>query len=231
MTDPKSKGNTKKANEEWEFTDVRKKIKPEMANDEGEPHAKGRIRVPQKQQTLKLDQASVPKARTRSAMASEMQRLASKNEGDIFKLAPFSKRSAAFVIDSAFTAAIVFAAAASAPFWRMLIQIFLDKYNLQLILPETLVMKSIVVLSEFWVLFFCLVIPVAFFNHSLGKKIFGLKVRGNEKYTISISQAFMRELIMKPIGILILAGFVTPFNSKNKLAIHDMAANTIVIED
>jgi uncharacterized RDD family membrane protein YckC len=78
---------------------------------------------------------------------------------------------------------------------------------------------------------FLIIIPVSFFNTSFGKKIFNLKIRGRERYTISLSLAVKRELILKPLSIIILAGFITPFFSKNRLSIHDMIAETIVIEE
>jgi uncharacterized RDD family membrane protein YckC len=36
---------------------------------------------------------------------------------------------------------------------------------------------------------------------------------------------------MKPIGMIILAGFFTPFFTKDQLAIHDMVTDTFVIDD
>jgi uncharacterized RDD family membrane protein YckC len=75
------------------------------------------------------------------------------------------------------------------------------------------------------------VIPVAFFNTSFGKKIMGLRIRGIETYSLSVSTAFSRELIMKPISIILIAGFITPFISKKALSVHDFLAKTIVIKD
>ena len=73
-------------------------------------------------------------------------------------------------------------------------------------------------------------IPLAFYNATLGKKFTGIRVRSCDRYTVSIAQAFKREVIMKPIGILILAGFIVPMFSKKRQGIHDSVAKTVVIE-
>jgi len=77
-------------------------------------------------------------------------------------------------------------------------------------------------------LFICL--PVAFYNHSYGKKIVGLKIRGTQKYTISLVQAIQREIVYKPLGILIVVGFFIPFFNKKHQALQDFLAETHVIE-
>ena len=87
------------------------------------------------------------------------------------------------------------------------------------------------VLSVFFALFFLVVIPVAFFNVSVGKKLTGQRVRGDNKYTLSISQAFQRELIFKPISIACLVGFILPFFDKKKKSLHDKMAGTFVIKE
>lgn len=57
---------------------------------------------------------------------------------------------------------------------------------------------------------------MALFNNSFGKKILKLKVRGDEKYTLSINEAITREFIAKPLSIACLAGFILPFFNKEK---------------
>ena len=109
-------------------------------------------------------------------------------------------------------------------------QNFLDDYKLHLVISEWLTMNILRGGIGLVVLFFFIVLPVAFFNISFGKKIIGLRIRGTENYRLSISQAFNRELIFKPLGIIIIAGFITPFISKKEQSIHDMLTNTIVIE-
>lgn len=230
MTKPKD-GEDKKISEDWAFSVVGTKLKDEDKHNPAESRVKEIKRGIPKKQKLILDTGSVPRTKTRSAMAMELQGEIEKDEGDVYSLAPEWKRGIAFIIDLFFTVGILHSVKVAAPFLRKLIQFFLDNYKLQFIVSEAFVMNTIIVVSGFAALFFLIVIPVAFFNYSLGKKILGLRVRGGDKYTISISQALSRELIMKPLSILIIAGFVTPFFSKRKLSIHDMITHTFVIED
>jgi uncharacterized RDD family membrane protein YckC len=178
---------------------------------------------------LTLDEAALPRTRTRSAMAMEMgDEGEEKNE---FNLASYFKRGFALVFDTTFFYLLLIFIKWSAPIFRQIIQFFLDKYNLEFLIPEALVLKIIMGLLGILAVLFLIIIPVSFFNTSFGKKIFNLKIRGRERYTISLSLAVKRELILKPLSIIILAGFITPFFSKNRLSIHDMIAETIVIEE
>lgn len=234
MTDRKDNGDedkdkTKDSTGEWEFSKLAPSPKETASVDI--PTAPNKKIRALKKQSLVLDTGAVPRTKTRSAMALEMDDGPEKEMGDVFNCAPLYKRAIAFIIDSLFLVGLYYLVELIAPLWLQLIYYFLDSYKLQLLIPEALVIKSILLVSGFMALFFLVVIPVAFFNHSLGKKILGLKVRGEDKYSISIMTAFSRELIMKPISLLILAGLVTPFFTKKKLSIHDMITHTFVVED
>lgn len=213
---------------EWEFNAV--KVKSEAAPERKMARAKiseGRA----KSESLALDEGAVPRTKTRSAMAMEMMGEQEQDEKDVFEYAPYHKRGIAFILDTVFTAGILYVAKMSAPLWRLPIQMFLDKYKLELWISDPVLVNILIAVNIILAVFFFIIIPVAFFNHSLGKKIMGLKIRGEDKYTISISEAFQREIIMKPLGIIILAGFIMPFFSKQKMSIHDKVVHTLVIEE
>lgn len=235
MNKPKDGDKDNKNTEEWHFSDVMIKrpieqMPPSSTSSKTSKSKEARVPI-RKERKLTLDVGAVPRTKTRSAMAMEMQGLEDKKSGDLYDLAPFPKRAIAFILDSIFLVALLRGAKSASPVIRSLIQFFLDKYNLQFIIPETLVMKIILGLTTFGMLFFFILIPVAFYNHSFGKKILGLRVRGEERYTISIFQALKRELIMKPISIAIIAGFITPFYNEKRQSIHDKLTHTFVIED
>ncbi|MGZ3807010.1 MAG: RDD family protein [Bacteriovorax sp.] len=219
--------------QEWDFTDVRSPVKLEQgqAGTESRPKALDSRKVQRKDPSLKLDEHNSSRAKTRTAMAKELEDQKRKNEEDVFHLASIPKRATAFVLDALFMMSIPFILKLTSPICRKLIQLFLDKYKLRLLLPEPLFMKGILAVNGFIALYFLVVIPLAFFNLSFGKKMLGLRVRGENRYTLSIGQAFKRELIMKPLSILLIAGFITPFFSKKRLSIHDMLAGTFVIEE
>lgn len=164
-------------------------------------------------------------------MAAALTNMANEEEEVLsFKLASFPKRFIAFVIDMAFAAVLGIAVYFTTPILRSLIQLFLDKYKLQFWLPEPIVMQLIFTADAIVMIFLFICLPVAFYNHSYGKKIVGLKIRGTQKYTISLVQAIQREIVYKPLGILIVVGFFIPFFNKKHQALQDFLAETHVIE-
>jgi len=187
--------------------------------------------VTRKEPGLSLDEGTVPKMRTRSEMAAALTNMANEEEEVLsFKLASFPKRFIAFVIDMAFAAVLGIAVYFTTPILRSLIQLFLDKYKLQFWLPEPIVMQLIFTADAIVMIFLFICLPVAFYNHSYGKKIVGLKIRGTQKYTISLVQAIQREIVYKPLGILIVVGIFIPFFNKKHQALQDFLAETLVIE-
>ncbi len=215
---------------QWDFTS----IQPKLNNKEPKNFQQFQITdsnsIKKKSQNteLELDNASVPKPKSRTTMANEIYE---KNQviDDIYNYASPIRRGVALLIDLLFSFGLSILVYTSAPLSRKLIQIYIDKYNLQLLLPESITLKLIIAINGFLIAFFFIIIPLSFYNSSLGKKLIGISVRGTNSYTISISQAILRELIMKPISILIAVGFVTPFFTKKKQSIHDMLSETIVI--
>jgi len=77
--------------------------------------------------------------------------------------------------------------------------------------------------------FFLVVIPLSFYNITLGKVLFGLRVRGPDKYTLSIIQSFQREFIFKPLSTASIIGIAWALFSKERLTLHDKAAQTVVV--
>jgi uncharacterized RDD family membrane protein YckC len=224
----KSSALQSESKSEWEFDAVVKNSLPKKEQLKVSNHLENKERA---QNKLALDENAVPKSRTRSAMARDMQIEDDENLDDIISLATIVKRSVAFAIDTIFLIGLISFTKYTAPLWRKLLQYLLDSYKYKLIIPESVVMYIILGLAGFCLLFALIIIPISFFNTTIGKKIVGLQVRGDKKYSISLTQAMSREFIMKPISILIIAGFITPFISKKRLSIHDMVCNTIVVDD
>lgn len=227
--DKKDSDNVDNKDTEWDFNLINPAQDKKSSTEPCKEKAKTKTTKSLKNESLKLDTASVPKSKTRSAMAKDIN--PQELEKDFFEFAPYISRGIAFILDLALLMALAFFVKFSSLVWRQVVQIFMDRYNLQFIIAESDVMKIINVINAFVTFFFIVIIPAAFFNVSFGKKVMGLRVRGLDKYSISIEQAFKRELIMKPISILIIVGFITPFFSKNRQSIHDMVAGTIVIKD
>lgn len=230
MNDDRDGKPGNKGDDEWEFTNVGSKIQLEKSKQEPPPHKREKI-ISKKNNKLVLDDGSVPRTKTRSAMALEMQGQDEDNLKDVYNLAPIPKRAVAFVLDLGFLAGLMYVARFASPAVRFLVQLIMDRYKFKFIFPEPEVMNAITGINGIVLVFFLVIIPVAFFNTSFGKKIMGLRIRGNEKYTLTISEAFKREVIMKPLSIALVFGFITPFFSKKRQSIHDMLSGTIVIEE
>lgn len=215
-----------KKNDDWDFSKVNVDVKKESTTTKVVLST-----GPKKSPKLELDTSSVPKNKTRTQMYNEMAINDVKDEGDVFTYASFIKRGIALIFDSFFMAMLVYISFMAAPLYQNVINGFLDKYNLRLHFSETIAIQIAIVFMAFLLVFFLVIIPLAFYNHSFGKKILNLKLRGDEKFTLSIAQVIKRELIFKPVSIVLLAGFIMPFFSKHKQSLHDFLAHTIVIED
>lgn len=219
MSDEKNK------NQDWEF----KVNYPDKKNKNLESEISAPVL--EKQSSLVLDDTISNRPKTRTAMAKVLEKEKIDDIRNCYSLASIPKRGLAFVLDLVFFYFIFLIVKFSSSSVRGAIGRFVDGHNYKIIISEAIVMKLIMGGLGLIILFFWVVIPVSFFNVSFGKKLLGLRVRGTDKYSISIIQAFMRELVMKPLSFLIIAGFFTPFISKKRLSIHDMLADTIVIDE
>lgn len=217
--------------EDWEFTTVKPQVKYEEPSAPTESQVIDTKVVERRKPNLSLDETSVPKMRTRSEMAAALINHLEEDEEELsYVVAPHAKRVIALALDAVFAALLAVIVFYSAPVVRSLVQMWMDKYKLQFSLPEPIVLNIIMGIDAVVAVFFFICLPVAFYNHSFGKKMIGLKIRGQEKYSMSLVQAIQRETVYKPLGILLLAGFFVPFFNKKNLALHDYLAETVVID-
>ena len=199
---------------------------PSMA-DEVDHSAK----VPTKTQKLKLDEKGYKPSRTRVEMYNELERQEKKLDEDVFVYANPIFRGIAFIIDLGFMYGLYLLAHLLVKPITFVIQLFLDKYKLQIMLSQDLYLMSVLVFSICFVALLGVLVPLAFFNTSLGKRIFGLRVRGDDFYTLNLGLALQREFIFKPISVGLVIGFIFPFFNKEKKSLHDKFARTFVIKD
>ena len=234
--DPKESNETDEHKWDFKVGDLKigKSEKTEKSNDGQKKNTiqlKSLHKTQKSEYKLELDHSSVLKSKTRSALAFELDQKFNNMAEDSFTLAPLPKRAIAFILDFLLMTGFVYFIKFTSTLISEFIHLFMGGQSFKLMISEAQMMNLLICSLGFLLLFFFVVIPVAFFNTSFGKKLMGLRIRGIEKYTISISTAFKRELILKPISIFLVAGFITPFISKKCLSIHDMLAETIVIED
>lgn len=192
-----------------------------------------KAKVPKESKEIKL---SLEKQEVKSRTRNELYRELSKNdkvmaEEDYYNFPNPVNRGIALAIDLLLLFGLYKLSFLAAPINVKLVHLFLDKYNLKLLFSETILYQLSSYFNLVCCLFFGIIIPTAFFNSSLGKKIMRLRVRGDFKYTLSIEQAFKREIILKPISILAIFGFFLPFFDKKKKSFHDKIVGTIVVKD
>lgn len=186
---------------------------------------------PPKAQKLKLNDKGFKPSKTRVEMYNELERQEKKLDEDVFVYANPIFRAIAFVIDIGFMYGLYLLAHLLVKPVTFVIQLFLDKYKLQIMMSQDLYLMIILVCSICVVALFGVLVPLAFFNTSLGKRIFGLRVRGDDFYTLNLGLALQREFIFKPISVGLLIGFIFPFFNKEKKSLHDKFARTFVIKE
>lgn len=169
---------------------------------------------------------------TRTEMYNEMEkRTQKKNNTDVFAYASFPLRGIAFALDMAFTVGVYFVAVFAIPSIFLVLDFILNKYHLEFTLPRPLMTQLIQYITIALFMFLFIVIPLAFYNRTFGKKLTGLHVRGVESYTLTIPQSLFREFLWKPISAGLLIGFIMPFFAKHKQSLHDKISKTFVIKE
>ena len=237
MTNEKNEDSKKsdKANGDWEFSIAEDETQLKVDQTNKSKNNKNFVdmyekKIKQQNKKLSLDEPAVPKTKTRSAMSLEVEAYLKKPLEDDFEKASLIKRFLAFVIDCAFMAGIVYIAQPLSILLRSVIQSYMDNYKLKFNFPDPIMAKIFLGITIFVFILSFVVTPVSFFNTSLGKKILGLKVRDIDTNTVTLKQAFKREVVMKPISLLIVVGLFVPLFTKKRQGLHDFATETVVVE-
>ena len=184
-----------------------------------------------KPKKLKIDENSYRPAKTRMQLYNELKKDEVVVDLDVYEYASYFERGAALALDAIFIFVLYQIVIFITPYEFNSIQYFLNNYNTEFIFGEAILLSMLFILTTITTAFIGVIIPMAFFNHSFGKKFLKLKVRGVDKYTISINEAIVREFFYKPISIISIAGFILPFYDKEKRSFHDKMVKTIVIKD
>ena len=185
----------------------------------------------QRTKKLKLDEEGYKPSKTRVEMYKELEKEEKKLDEDIYIYANPVIRGCAFAIDLGFMYFLYKIAFFFTKPIMLLIQLFLDRYHLQLLINQDIFLKLVLLFSTITVAFIGVLIPLAFFNTSFGKRVFGLRVRGDHSYTLTLGLALEREFIFKPISIGLIVGFIFPFFNKERKSLHDKFSKTFVIKD
>ncbi len=212
------------------FTIAQIQPKSEIPKSAAKLSAQKKLNV-KKNDPLKLEEVDYNSRASRGERYEELVQEEKHLETDVYDYANPVRRGIALVIDSVFSFILVQASIWAAPLELKVVDWIMSKYQMQLALPVQWQVPVFIAITIFVFFFFLIVIPGAFFNVSLGKKLTGLRLRGVDKYTLSISQVFYRELFFKPLSIALLVGFILPFFSEHKQSLHDKLSGTFVIKD
>lgn len=183
-----------------------------------------------KPQKLKLDSNSYKPAKSRQQLYNELKQEEEILDQDVYQYASYVERSIALALDAVFVFLLYKIVVFITPYEFKLVQYCMDKYSVEFMLGDGFLLRMILVLTAIVAAFVGVIMPMAFFNNSFGKKFLNLKVRGDEKYTLTINEAITRELIAKPVSIACIAGFILPFFNKEKKSLHDKFMKTFVIK-
>ena len=139
------------------------------------------------------------------------------------------KRLMAQIIDSIVALIVFVLSAFLVPFIDKTAKDFMDMFHLQFSFSNSttsVIIHALVFALDIFIVF---ALFLSYTNTSIGKKPFGLSVRGKYHYEISVSQAALRELVFKPISILSVVGVLWAFLDKEKRTLHDILSATYVI--
>ncbi len=204
-----------------EVEEVRKPIKRSIVTE-------ARLEREQKNKEKLVLENSSREQLTRAQMASRLK--AEDDIQDIFNYANPFKRFLAFMLDLAIIYGLSFLSKfLLLPIYRLNLMILERyKYNLDVLKVDYYFYGQFIV--AFLIYFLLIVVATAFYNKTLGKKILGLSVRGDDKFTLRVTDVFLREVILKPLSIVSVFGIIICFFHKKRKTLHDLLLRTLVIE-
>lgn len=184
-----------------------------------------------RQEDLKLDETSANRtSRSRNELYEELCKDdVVLNDEDHYEFPTPALRAISLIIDILFVLIVVKIIYLITPFEMSIVELLLSKYKFKMMFSADINFFIVLGITLFITAFFLIIIPVTFFHATLGKKITGIIVRSEFKNSLSIKQIIKRELIFKPLGMIILAGFIMPFFDKKKKSFHDKMCGTIVV--
>jgi uncharacterized RDD family membrane protein YckC len=181
--------------------------------------------------SLTLDETNYRPSKTRSELYEELQSKEKVLDNDVIQQAPIIRRALALIVDLVFASSLIFLSKKLISLTLFIFSIPMKRYGFQWIFKDQSLNNFIWSINIFIISFMFIVIPVSFYNISLGKKIFKLRIRGTKKFSLSLKQCLFREIFFKPISIFLIIGIILPFFNKDRKSLHDFACDTLVVDD
>ena len=224
-----------KKDDDWDFKidrgvtphDVKGDIKSRLAKKQSiEDIAAAFSDEPQASFELALDHAATVPRRERLENFKKSHNLEKFAE---IKRAPLGRRIKSFIVDIIFQSVLIGAGFFVFPF----IQQYLERY-----LPSGLLAglpypdKILQSLLPILLLFFFHIIPTCTSRKSIGKKMFSIRIGSKfEDGKVSKKAVFIREVFIKPLGLLSVLGILLIFINSKRRALHDYICGTTVYDE
>ncbi len=180
---------------------------------------------------LKIEDTNeIRKKRTTRAQLAEQYDF--QDRMDKLKRTPPVKRLVAGFIDIGILGALGFSAQFLIPMVKKeYIKILVSQGIDQMLDPSILNQYLWIATASALILLF-FVLPTIMMRKSIGKSVQGLRVGySNDGVSISKGEAFVREIILRPISVLSVIGIVLMFTNKKNQALHDLILKTSVYSD
>lgn len=103
--------------------------------------------------------------------------------------------------------------------------------GVELELSDTILDYGLIAINFCILYFVAQVLVTTFFQKSIGKMVSGTHLVSFDADKVGLFQAIKREMIMKPIGVAFLVGFILPFTDEDNQSFHDKFGGTLVAKD
>lgn len=142
--------------------------------------------------------------------------------------APLLKRMIAQVVDIFVVFLLFVSSAYIAPYAVKGITIILEHANSLNYFDSTATSQLTHLVIFVFAVVFVFVFMLSATNTTFGKNIMGLQVRDIDRPGISLPQAFLREIILKPLSLLSVLGILYSLINEDRRTLHDVLSSTIV---
>jgi uncharacterized RDD family membrane protein YckC len=158
--------------------------------------------------SLKLDHSKVVPSMTRSELYEKLKKEEDALNKDVINYGPIYKRALASILDYSIYGGVYF--------------LVIENKDLYVNFLNQNILFGILI-------FIFIYFPVRFYNGTIGKLVLGLRVRGEGQYTLSTFQVLLREIVLKPVGLISIIDWAFILFNKEQKSIHDYISKTLVV--
>jgi len=182
---------------------------------------------------LALEKQVLPGERRRKEKSKDQIEKEKAEAASALKIASYQQRIQGGAIDLAVCAGLFIVSKLEALMIKTeeLLFLVLDSGGIKLEFSDTILDYTLIGINFFIMYFIVQVCFTAFKQKSIGKMLSGTHLISFDSDKVGLFQAIKRELILKPLGVVFLVGFVMPFFSEDNESFHDKFGGTLVAKD